>query len=316
MTYGITFGAAAIPEPERHWLEAVEQLPIDAVWQGGHVLPPSATGEAITRLSLMTAWTSRVRVGAAVLVLPLYHPVMAAKQLADLDARSGGRLTVGVGVGGEFSAEFEALGIPVPERGARTDESIEVMRALWSGEPVTREGRFFPLNNARLRPVALPGSSGRVGGPPLVISGRKEAAMRRAARAGDGWLPYLFSPDAYARSVATITAEADLIGRDLAEFEWCAYVYCSVRSSAERAQGDVRSFLGKAYGDKPQEMLDRIAPSGTPEQVAGMLQKYVDAGARHIVISPAAHEDTLEIITLAAQEVLPRLALPMAQSVG
>lgn len=312
MTNGITFGAAAIPEPERRWLEAVEDLPIDAVWQGGHVLPPSATGEAITRLSLMTAWTSRVRVGAAVLVLPLYHPVMAAKQLADLDARSGGRLTVGVGVGGEFTPEFEALGIPVNERGARTDEAIEVMRALWTGQPVTREGRFFPLNGATLRPVAVPGSVGRVGGPPLVISGRKEAAMRRAARVGDGWLPYLFSPDAYARSVGTITAEAAAVDRDLTDFEWCAYVYCSVRPSAERAQADVRSFLGKAYGDKPQEMLDRIAPSGTPEQVAEKLQKYVDAGARHIVISPAAHEDTLEIVTLAAQEVLPRLALPTA----
>lgn len=312
MTNGITFGAAAIPEPERRWLEAVEDLPIDAVWQGGHVLPPSATGEAITRLSLMTAWTSRVRVGAAVLVLPLYHPVMAAKQLADLDARSGGRLTVGVGVGGEFTPEFEALGIPVNERGARTDEAIEVMRTLWTGQPVTREGRFFPLNGATLRPVAVPGAVGRVGGPPLVISGRKEAAMRRAARVGDGWLPYLFSPDAYARSVVTITAEAAAVDRDLTDFEWCAYVYCSVRPSAERAQADVRSFLGKAYGDKPQEMLDRIAPSGTPEQVAEKLQKYVDAGARHIVISPAAHEDTLEIVTLAAQEVLPRLALPTA----
>lgn len=298
----ITFGAAAIPEPDRDWLEAVEQLPVESVWQGGHVLPPSATGEAITRLALMTAWTSRVRVGSAVLVLPLYHPVLAAKQLADLDARSGGRLTVGVGVGGEFRAEFDALGIPVGERGARTDEAIEVMRALWTGKPVTREGRFFPLRDAKLRAVA-PGTDG----PPIVISGRKEAAMRRAARVGDGWLPYLVSPSAYARSVATIRAEAEAVGRDLAGFEWLAYVYCSVRPSKEQARWDVRRFLGAAYGDKPDEMLDRIAPAGTPEQVAARLQQYVDAGARHIVISPAAHENTLEIVRLAAEEVLPRL---------
>jgi alkanesulfonate monooxygenase SsuD/methylene tetrahydromethanopterin reductase-like flavin-dependent oxidoreductase (luciferase family) len=103
------------------------------VWQSGHVLPPSATGEAVIRLALMTAWTERVRVGTSVLLLPLYHPVVLAKQLADLDSRSGGRLTVGVGVGGEFPAEFDAVGVTVAERGARTSESIEVLRKLWRG---------------------------------------------------------------------------------------------------------------------------------------------------------------------------------------
>ncbi len=86
---GITLGAAVLPEPDRAWLRAVEELPVDSVWQGGHLLPPGASGEAITRLALMTAWTERVQVGTAVLLLPLYHPVVVAKQLADLDAHSG-----------------------------------------------------------------------------------------------------------------------------------------------------------------------------------------------------------------------------------
>jgi probable F420-dependent oxidoreductase len=305
----IRFGAAAIPEPDRDWLARVEQLPIDSVWQGGHVLPPSPTGEAITRLALMTAWTERVRVGAAVLLLPLYHPVLVAKQLADLDARSGGRLTVGVGVGGEFRGEFDALGVPLAERGARTTEAMQALRALWSGGPVSFDGTFHRFHDVELRPVAAqPG--GRPGGPPLIVSGRSEAAMRRAARFGDGWLPYLFSADAYARSVGAIHAEAQQAGRDLAGFEWLAYVYCSVRRDGDRARADVAEFLGGAYGDKPRAMLDRIAPAGTPDEVAARLQDYVDAGARHIVISPAAREDTLEVITLAATEVLPRLRVP------
>src|SRR5262249_53340990 len=127
----IPSGAAAIRGPARDWLAAVERLPVDSVWQGGHLLPPGPTGEAITRLALMTAWTERVRVGTSVLLLPLYHPVVVAKQLADLDSRSGGRVTVGVGGGGEFRAEFDAVGIPLAERGARTDEAIEVLRTLW-----------------------------------------------------------------------------------------------------------------------------------------------------------------------------------------
>jgi alkanesulfonate monooxygenase SsuD/methylene tetrahydromethanopterin reductase-like flavin-dependent oxidoreductase (luciferase family) len=309
----IVMGAAALPEPERAWLAAAERLPIESLWQGGHILPRTGTGEAITRLALLTAWTERVRVGTAILVLPLYHPVIVAKQLADLDAWSGGRVSVGVGVGGEFPREFDAVGVPVAQRGARTDEAMDVLRALWSGGTVTHHGAFFELDEVELVPVEPPGAGragGRLGGPPLVVAGRTPAAMRRAARRGDGWMPYLFSPNAYARSVETIRDAARAERRDLSGFEWMLYLYCSVRRDGDRARADVASFLGGAYGDKPASMLDRIAPAGTPEEVAARLQEYVDAGARHIVVSPAAHEDTLDVVTLAVEEVLPRLSLP------
>ncbi|MWA03533.1 LLM class flavin-dependent oxidoreductase [Actinomadura sp. LD22] len=309
----ITFGAAAIPEPDRDWLAAVERLPIDSVWQGGHVLPPSPTGEVITRLALMTAWTERVRVGTSILMLPLYQPVLVAKQLADLDSRSGGRLSVGVGVGGEFPKEYESVGVGLRDRGRRTDEAMRVLRALWKGGPVSHHGEFFGFDDVELRPVRPPGAEAhgmQPGGPPLLVSGRKAPAMRRAARLGDGWLPYLMSPDAYARTVRTIEEEAEAAGRDLAGFQWMMYLYCSVRRDGEQARDDVARFLGGAYGDKPREMLDRIAPSGTPEEVAGRLQRYVDAGVRHFVIAPAAHTGTLDVVRLAAEEVLPRLSVP------
>jgi probable F420-dependent oxidoreductase len=310
----VIFGAAAIPEPDRDWLAAAERLPIESIWQGGHLLPPGPTGEAITRLALLTAWTRRVRVGTAVLLLPLYHPVVVAKQLADLDSRSGGRVCVGVGVGGEFRREFDAVGVPVGERGPRTDEAMRVLRTLWRGGPVSHHGRFFRFDDAELRPVLPPGAAApamREGGPPLLVSGRKEPAMRRAARLGDGWMPYLVSPDAYARSVRTITEEARKAGRDLTGFEWMIYLYCSIRRDGDRARDDVAAFIGKGYGGTPAAMLERIAPAGTPEQVAARLQDYVDAGVRHVVISPAAARDTLEVVTLAATEVLPRLRVPV-----
>jgi probable F420-dependent oxidoreductase len=309
----VVMGAAALPEPEKRWLAAAEDLPIESIWQGGHVLPPTSTGETLTRLALLTAWTERVRVGTAVLVLPLYQPVIVAKQLADLDSRSGSRVSIGVGVGGEFPDEFEAVGVPLEQRGARTDEALRILRSLWSGGRVSHHGRFFDFDNVELRPVHQPGvraSLMRPGGPPLLVSGRKRPAMRRAALLGDGWMPYLFSPSAYARSVQAIREEAAAAGRDLSGFEWMLYLYCSVRSDEERARRDVSDFLGGAYGDKPPEMLDRIAPSGTPDQVAQRLQGYVDAGVRHFIMSPAAHEDTLEVVRLAALEVLPRLRLP------
>ena len=311
----ITLGAAALPEPDRDWLATVEQLPVDSVWQGGHLLPRTGTGEAVTRLALLAAWTERVRVGTAILLLPLYHPVVIAKQVADLDARSGGRLTLGVGVGGEFPREFDAVGVPVAERGARTDEGIEILRKLWSREPVSHDGRFHQFDDVTLQPVVPPGmdaSPMQAGGPPIVVSGRKSPAMRRAARAGDGWMPYLLSPDAYARTVDEVTGHATELGRDLGAdgFEWMLYLYCSIRADGDQARADVRTFLGSAYGDKPDAMLDRIAPAGTPDEVAQKVQAYLDAGVRHVIISPATPEDSLEVVTLAAQEVLPQLTLP------
>jgi alkanesulfonate monooxygenase SsuD/methylene tetrahydromethanopterin reductase-like flavin-dependent oxidoreductase (luciferase family) len=150
------------------------------------------------------------------------------------------------------------------------------------------------------------------GGPPLLVSGRKPPAMRRAARLGNGWMPYLMSPDAYARSVRVIEDEARSVGRDLRDFEWMMYLYCSVRADGDQARDDVARFLGGAYGDRPAAMLDRIAPSGTPEEVAARLQEYVDAGVRSFIISPATTEDTLQVVTLAAEEVQHRLRLPRA----
>jgi probable F420-dependent oxidoreductase len=306
----VVLGAAAIPEPDRRWLAAAERLPLASVWQGGHLLPPGPTGEAITRLALLAAWTERLRIGTAVLLLPLYHPVVVAKQLADLDARSGGRVSVGIGVGGEFPAEFDAVGVPLAERGARTDEAMEILRLLWAGGQQTHHGKHFQFEDVELRPVQTSDTHGmQEHGPPLIVSGRKPPAMRRAARRGDGWMPYLVSPDAYARSARAIRDEAQKAGRDLAGFEWLLYLYCSVRRDGDRAREDVAGFLGRAYGGKPAAMLDRIAPAGTPAEVAARLQDYVDAGARHIVISAAAATDTLEVVTLAAEEVLPRLVV-------
>ncbi len=265
----ITFGAAALPEPERSWIGAAEELPIDSIWQGGHILSPASTGEAITRLALITAWTERVRVGTSILLLPLYQPVVVAKQLADLDSRSGGRVSVGIGVGGEFPAEFQAVGVPLSERGARTDEAMALLRLLWKGGSVSHHGRFFSFDDIELQPVALRRDEPhrmQTGGPPLLVSGRKEAAMRRAARLGDGWMPYLMSPSAYERSVRAIRKEAEAVGRDLAEFEWMMYLYTSIRKDGDQARDDVSAFLGRSYGERPREMLDRIAPRGRPKR--------------------------------------------------
>ncbi|HZR81072.1 MAG TPA: LLM class F420-dependent oxidoreductase [Candidatus Binatia bacterium] len=165
--------------------------------------------DPIVALSYAAAVTDRVQLGTSVLVLPYRHPMVLAKQLATLDVMSNGRVLAGV-AGGWLREEFELLGVPFRERGARTDEAIALMRALWSEESVTFRGRFWSLEEAAFFPKPA-----RAGGPPIWIGGSSPPAMRRAARLGDGWIavprPTL---EELARDVATLRRLAEESGRD------------------------------------------------------------------------------------------------------
>ena len=286
----------------------LEGAGIDSLWAAGHVTTGRAVPEVVTGVARLAALTERVTVGTAVTVLPLYHPVVLAKQFAEVDRATGGRLAVGVGVGGEYPVEFDACGVPPAERGPRTDEAIEVLRALWTGGEVTREGRWWPLRGVGVAPPPA-----RVGGPPLYVAGRRPPAMRRAARLGDGWLPFLYSPRAYAASRRTIELLAGQAGRDLRSFEWLCFVYTRVDDDAAAARRAALDFVGAAQagdGGRFESMLGRMSAVGTPAEVGTALQRYLDAGARHLVLACCAHDDLLDQCRKVAEEVLPRLGPP------
>jgi alkanesulfonate monooxygenase SsuD/methylene tetrahydromethanopterin reductase-like flavin-dependent oxidoreductase (luciferase family) len=132
--------------------------------------------------------------------------------------------------------------------------------------------------------------------------------MRRAARLGDGWMPYLYSPRRYADSVATIRETAATAGRDLAGFEWFAFVFVNVDDDGDRAREDAARFLGGTYtkGDFAA-MIDRVAAAGTVEQVTATLQAFVDAGARHLVLTPMVRGEPRALLDRLFSEVVPRL---------
>jgi probable F420-dependent oxidoreductase len=310
---GLRIGVVPLPEPDRAYIEAAERMPIDSMWAGGHVLPTQDTGEVMIRLNAIAAHSERVMVGTAVLLLPLYHPVLIAKQFADLDERSGGRIAMGVGVGGEFPHEFEALGVPIESRGSRTDEAIAVLRALWSYEEVSHSGRFFRFDGVTLRTPPSEGGGPRrrrLGGPPIYISGRGPAALRRAALLGDGFMPYLVSPRRYREAVDVITDMAATAGRSLDEFEWLLFMYFVVRRDGDAARAEAGRFMGLTYGAKPDQMINRILVAGTPEEVASRVQSYIDAGVRHVLFAPATRDDPMSSVRLAVEEVVPRLRVP------
>jgi probable F420-dependent oxidoreductase len=291
----------------REEVEALEALPIDSLWVGGHIAAPNGAPEAMVKLAQLAALTRRVRVGTSILLLPLYPPAIVAKQIADLDQTSGGRISLGIGVGGEYPQEFRACGVPVAERGRRTDEAIPLIRRLWSGEEISHPGPFYPMEAVRIQPAPL-----QAGGPPILVAGRKEPAMRRAALLGDGWMPYLYSPRAYAASVQRIGEIAAGAGRDLSRFQWTQFLFTTVREDREQALEEAAAFLGGTYRQDFRAMVDHVAAAGTVEQVAARVQAYVDAGAREIVFAVAALDGRLEMARRIVGEVIPRIGSPAA----
>lgn len=284
----------------REAVRALEAAGAASLWVGGHVASPNPTPEAMMRLAQLVEQTERVPVGTAALLLPLYPPAIVAKQVADLDRAAGGRLVLGVGVGGEYESDFAAAEVPIAERGSRTDEAIGLVRRFWTAEPVTHHGRHHRFDGVRIHPAPA-----RPGGPPIVVTGRRPVAMRRAARLGDGWMPYLYSPERYARSADTIRAEAERLGRDLDGFTWYAYVFVSLADDERSARQEGAAFLGGTYSQDFDAMLDRVACVGTPAQVTERLGAFVEAGAGHFVLVPCARPTETAHRLLA--EVLPDL---------
>jgi probable F420-dependent oxidoreductase len=287
----------------RRSVAELESLAIDSLWVGGHVASRNPGPEAMVALAQLSARSERVRVGTSILLLPLYPPAIVAKQTADLDRATNGRLTLGVGVGGEYPEEFRACRIPIEERGRRTDEMIPLIRRLWTAEEVTHDGPRYAMEKVRIHPPPV-----QPGGPPIVVAGRSEAAMRRAATLGDGWFPYLYSPSRYAASVETVRAVAAERGRDLTGFEWLVWVFVNIQEDGDIAREQAARSMGGTYDQDFGAMVDRVAAAGTAAEVLATLEAFHDAGARHFVFCPAtADADPGPVIDQLVGEIVPAL---------
>ena len=194
-----------------------EELGFDSVWAHDHVfnvghvfdrIGGKPYYEPLTLLSFVAARTSRVRLGTSVLVLPYHNPIQLAKTVATLDVLSAGRVILGVGVGA-IEQEMEAMGTAFKERGPFTDEAIAVMRTLWTQEDPRFDGRYSRFAGMKFSPKPRQTV-------PIVIGGVSRAAIRRAARLGDGWQPLGLSPEALGQGMAALREEAQAAGRDAA----------------------------------------------------------------------------------------------------
>jgi probable F420-dependent oxidoreductase len=289
----------AEPETIATVAQAAERLGLDSLWVNDHVLIPDAPAQAepayaagygeqrrqrlyepLITLAYLAGSTDRILLGTSVYLLPLRHPLLAAKQAVSLDGLSRGRLIFGVGVGW-LEGEFAAVDVPYRERGARADEALQILRALCEEERVDFEGRHHRLAGVEFLPK--PARGPRL---PVWVGGRSEAAMRRAARFGDAWHPSHLTCDELRRRVPGLHAACEEAGRSPDE----------VAVTSRR-----RLVLDGAEPGDPDRTLH-----GGPEEIAATIAELEDVGVRHLIVEvPGATQgEVLEGLDWFAREVV------------
>ena len=265
----------------RGFVAQVEAARIDRLCVGDHVTFKGGQGfDGLLTAAALAAVSDRITVQTSVYLLALRHPVPVARQLASLAELAPGRLVFGIGLGGEDPAELRACGVDPATRGARLNETLAVLRALATGTEVSMSGRFFQLNQVSIRPAPQPPV-------PIVIGGRSDAALRRVARYGDGWLGLWVSPSRYADAVERIGRYASDAGRDVLRWQHGMHVWCGIGPSPQIAQARLRALMEEFY-QLAFSKFERYCPCGTPGQIAESLQAYVAAGCRSFNLIPVA----------------------------
>ncbi len=298
------YGTLSSPERIATLAERAEALGFDSLWIADHILYPvdfatiypygntngfsvewSHFYDPLSTLAWVAGRTQRVELGTSVLIVPMRNPVYLAKQAATIDRLSGGRLVLGSGVGW-LREEFEGVDAPsFDRRGEVADEWIGLMKRLWSGEAVQHQGEFYQHG-----PIIVKPTPARPGGPPVVIGGVGERAIRRAAEHGDGWLPVMVTPDRLAEGASTLRARALALGRDPDAFR----IYSQVNLLAQ-----------------PETEADIPWRIRRPNDAAlAKLRAYQAAGCHELIFGEAPHAPLdlmLETIEWVARDLRPRL---------
>jgi alkanesulfonate monooxygenase SsuD/methylene tetrahydromethanopterin reductase-like flavin-dependent oxidoreductase (luciferase family) len=269
-------------------LAAMADAGIDHAVVGDHVSFFGGMGfDGLVHATALAMLHPTLAVQTAVYLLPLRHPVPVARQVATIEGLAPGRLTLGVGLGGEDPHELEVCGIDPRTRGARMEECLTVLRGLLTGEPVTFHGAHVDVTDAHIVPAAP---------VPVVVGGRSEAAIRRGGRLGDGWLGIWVSPERFARSVADFGEEAERAGR-AGPWSHGLSVWCGFGGDRASARTAVGRAMEGIY-QLPFERFERWCPYGSPAEVADQLAPYVEAGCPsfHLLPRGPSAEATIEAV--------------------
>jgi probable F420-dependent oxidoreductase len=282
----------------RRFLERAEALGFESAWVVEQVLGATPSLEPVELLSWAAALTSRIRLGTAVLLTPLRSPVHLAKSLATLDQLSGGRLDIGIGLGGNPKI-YPAFGISAERRVARFNEGLRLMQALWTEPQVTFAGEFWQLENAALEPKPLQRPH-----PPLWVGAHHPEAFRRSIAWAKGFMGAGSATTAtFAKEVALLRKLLAEAGRDPASIEIGKRVYVGVDRDRDRAGRRLAEYFAGFYGRA--ELAAEVSVWGSVDQVVAGLREVKAAGAEILMLNPVF--DEVEQLETLAADVVPRL---------
>jgi probable F420-dependent oxidoreductase len=305
MKFGVSLimrGKQASPGAFVALAQQAESLGYDAVWASDHIffpkltqdypntphggLPPAwaeAYWESLSVLQHVAAHTKRITVGTSVLILPMHHPIQVAKRVAMLDQFSGGRFIFGVGVGW-LKDEIEALGYPFKQRGARTDEGLEICRKLWTEPKATHRGRFYTFEEALFDPKPMQKPH-----PPIWVGGHSPEALRRVARFGTCWHPFRATDTVLVETLPKLKRALEAEGRSMDGI-------------------GIAPKLAVTFQDGPAAK-GQDATEGRPQDILDTVRRLRDAGATELVmdLKPETPEQGRVVLDRFANEVRAKL---------
>ena len=289
-------------EPEQ--ITRIEECGYDILTTGEHIIFFRPILDIVTVLAYAAAVTTRIKLLPSTLILPLRHPTIAAKELTSLDILSRGRLIASIGIGGDYPREFDACGIPLKERGRRANEALDIIRQYWSGETFSYDGKIFQLKDVDMSPQPV-----QKGGPPIWVCGRSDAAMKRAVKYGDGWQPYMYTPQQFEESVSKIAELADEMGREVpADFAYTSFMYVSMHDDVQQARNRAIEQLTYRFNLPFEKIVDKYCAYGPSDKIIEDLGRYVEAGANRIIVGLVMpEEERIDYLEKFASEILPAL---------
>ncbi len=275
--------------------EAVEEAGLDSVWVGDS-LTAKPRLEPLTTLAAVAARTRRVRLGTAVLLAALRHPVLLAQVLGTLDLISKGRAVLAVSVGGAFNEdqrrEWLAAEVDHTRRARRLEELVEVVKGLGAGETVSFGGRHFSLDSVSMEPRPV-----QQGGVPILIACHSRAGQdvqfQRAARLGDGFMSISDTPEEYAQVAEKVRMYAGEEGKDFDEMEASFYMTVNLGEDPQKAAEEADRYLMMYYG--ANIWGERWGPFGPPAWTVERIRQYVQAGAGTIIVRFASFDQEKQL---------------------
>jgi alkanesulfonate monooxygenase SsuD/methylene tetrahydromethanopterin reductase-like flavin-dependent oxidoreductase (luciferase family) len=280
------------------WARQAEAAGVDGVFVGDHVTFYGSGSDGLMKLAPIAAVTDKLELQTCVYLLALRHPTPVALQAAMLDQMSHGRLIMGVGIGGEDPKEWWACGVDPKTRARRTDESMQIMRSLWTQEETTFNGKYFQLDKVKMRPKPFRG-----GGVTMQIGGRSDAALRRAGRYGDGWTGIWVSVRRFAEAGDKIREFASAASRGDIELPRAMQFWMGVDNDRATARAKVAASM-QAFYRLPFESFEKYTPYGSAAEIAEFIAPYIEAGCQHVNFVIADAPDALLEQSLAVRDAL------------